>query len=98
MKAFLIICILLAAVAFSPFSTTTALELSHEGPYGTLDASMQQRGPMKPPRGPVDPPRDPKPPRDPNPPRGPVEPPRDPKPPRGPVEPPPGKKPPPGSQ
>ncbi|KAG6741944.1 hypothetical protein POTOM_055224 [Populus tomentosa] len=30
MKAFLIICILLATVAFSPFSTSTALELSHK--------------------------------------------------------------------
>uniref|UniRef100_A0A2K1R6Q4 Uncharacterized protein n=1 Tax=Populus trichocarpa TaxID=3694 RepID=A0A2K1R6Q4_POPTR len=94
MKAFLIICILLATVVFSPFSTTTALELSHEGPYRTLDASMQQRGPMKPPRGPIMPPRGPV-----KPPPGPMKPPRGPmKPPRGPVKPPPGKKPPPGSQ
>ncbi|KAJ6861240.1 hypothetical protein NC651_037347 [Populus alba x Populus x berolinensis] len=87
MKAFLIICILLATVAFSPFSTSTALELSHKGPYRTLDASTQQGGPRKPPRGPVYPPAPP------------VYPPRGPRnPPRGPVKPPPAKKPPPGSQ
>ncbi|KAJ6752935.1 hypothetical protein OIU74_027723 [Salix koriyanagi] len=99
MKTFLIICVLLATTVFSSLSTSTARELSHQGPDRTLDdISSHLVTPVKPPRGPIEPPHDPvKPPRGPiepphdprKPPRGPIEPPHDPrKPPRGPIEPP----------
>ncbi|KAG5227122.1 hypothetical protein IMY05_017G0086900 [Salix suchowensis] len=88
MKVFLIICILIATAVFSSLSTSTARELSDQGPDRTLDdISKPPRDPVKPPRGPIEPPHDPV-----KPPRGPIEPPHDS------MKPPPGKKPPLGSQ
>uniref|UniRef100_A0A6N2LN53 Uncharacterized protein n=1 Tax=Salix viminalis TaxID=40686 RepID=A0A6N2LN53_SALVM len=80
MKAFLTICIFLATTVFSSLSTSTARELSHEGPYRTRHTSKPPRGPIQPPPVPTKPPGDPtKPPTDPiKPPRVPIKPPVDP--------------------
>ncbi|KAF9663939.1 hypothetical protein SADUNF_Sadunf17G0104100 [Salix dunnii] len=51
MKVFLIICILIATAVFYSLSTSTARELSHQGPDRTLDTSKPPRDPVKPPPG-----------------------------------------------